>query len=81
MVEAGVAVIFLNIHSKHRNSYQGITFITLLFFFFKCVTYNMIDGGPMLDEVTGDFNVIIDDGFQQRRPQLFVLSVHLSSCL
>lgn len=35
----------------------------------------------MLDEVTGDFNVIIDDGFQQRRPQLFVLSVHLSSCL
>lgn len=41
----------------------------------------MIDTGTALDQVVSHLNVIINDGFQQRSPQVFVLGVHLSPSL
>lgn len=41
----------------------------------------MIDAGTVLDQVASHLNVIVDDRFQQRSPQVFVLGIHLSTSL
>lgn len=41
----------------------------------------MIDAGAVLDQVPGHVDVIVDDGFQQGGPQVFVFGVHISSGL
>lgn len=41
----------------------------------------MIDTGAVLEQVASHLNVIVDDCFQQRGPQVFVLCIHLSAGL
>lgn len=41
----------------------------------------MVDAGPGLDQVASHLDVVVDDGFHQRRPQVFVLSIHVSTGL
>lgn len=41
----------------------------------------MIDTGAVLDQVVSHLDVIVDDRFQQRGPQVFVLGIHLSTGL
>lgn len=41
----------------------------------------MIDTSAILDQVVSHLNVIVDDGFQQRGPQVFVLGIHLRTSL
>ena len=44
-------------------------------------THSMIDTGTILDQVVSHFNVVVDDGLQQRGPQVFVLGVHFGTGL
>lgn len=41
----------------------------------------MIDAGAILDQVVSHLNVIVDDRFHQRGPQVFVLGIHFSAGL
>lgn len=78
VVEAGVAVLLLGRTKRHQKpTCSALPRRRRV----RAETYDVVDAGAVLDEVARHLDVIVDDGLQQRRPQLFVLGVHFGARL
>lgn len=80
-MEASVSIFFL--HTKDRQTELSAThaFCFTLVSKGSADTHNMVDTGPTLDQIPRHFDVVVDDRFHQRSPEVFVLRIHIGPSL
>lgn len=74
-MEAGVSVLLL--HTEDRERLKATQKQPDA----SADTHHVVDARPTLDQVSRHFDVVVDDGFHQRSPEVFVLSVHVGPSL
>lgn len=77
MVQAGISIFFLQPKDRETALSLGLHRGPKG----SADTHHVVDAGPTLDQVPRHLDVVVDDGFHQRSPEVLVLRVHVGPSL